>query len=472
MKFLYAITDFAGAAAELPAETAVSFAGDLAAAPDMSAAAELTATQVAAATSELASAADPVTAASVIGSIGDIASSLDTVWVLLASMLVFLMQLGFSLVESGFARTKNTANILMKNLVDMSIGSVLFWILGFGLMFGPNIAGLIGKPDLFGYAGWEGGIPREAFLVFQTMFCATAATIVSGAVAERTKFHAYLCYCVIISAVIYPISGHWTWGGGWLSELGFHDFAGSAVVHSVGGWIAFVGAALVGPRIGKYRKGKVSAIPGHSLTVACMGVFLLWLGWFGFNPGSQLAASTPDDAVTISSVFLVTNFGAAAGGLGAFITAWLRYGKPTLSLTLNGVLAGLVGITAGCDLISPAGAVTMGAICGAVMVFAVSFIDRVIKIDDPVGAIAVHGVCGTLGTIMVGLFATDNGLFYGHGASFLEIQVLGALVTAAWALGMGFLIFFIIKKTIGLRVERRIEEEGLDIYEHGETAYN
>ena len=404
--------------------------------------------------------------------VGEFASSLDTVWVLLASMLVFLMQLGFSLVESGFARSKNTANILMKNLLDFSVGSILFWILGFGLMFGPDIAGLIGKPDIMGYAGWEGGIPREAFLVFQTMFCATAATIVSGAVAERTKFHAYLCYCILISAIVYPVSGHWTWGGGWLADLGFHDFAGSAVVHSVGGWIACVAAAMVGPRIGKYRKGKVYAIPGHSLTIACMGVFLLWLGWFGFNPGSQLGATGFENSTVISSVFLTTNLAAAAGGLAALFTAWCKYGKPTLSLTLNGVLAGLVGVTAGCDLVSPAGAIIMGAICGVVMVFAVSFIDHAIKIDDPVGAIAVHGVCGTLGTIMVGLFAVEDGLFYGGGASFLGIQVLGALTTAAWAVVMGLIIFWIIRKTIGLRVDRRVEEEGLDVYEHGETAYN
>lgn len=416
-------------------------------------------------------AAEPA-ATSLISSIGDLATSLDTVWVLLAAMLVFLMQLGFSLVESGFARSKNTANILMKNLLDFSAGSILFWTLGFGIMFGPDIAGLIGKPDLFGFAGWEGGIPREAFLVFQTMFCATAATIVSGAVAERTKFHAYLIYCVLISAIVYPISGHWTWGGGWLAELGFHDFAGSTVVHSVGGWIALAGAAMVGPRIGKYRNGKAHAIPGHSLTIACMGVFLLWLGWFGFNPGSQLGASGAENATAISSVFLTTNLAAAAGGLAALITAWIRYGKPTLSLTLNGVLAGLVGITAGCDVVSPAGAALIGLISGVAMVYAVSIIDRKLKVDDPVGAIAVHGVCGTLGTLLVGLFAVEGGLFYGDGASFLGIQALGAFVTAAWALGMGFLIFWIIKKTIGLRMDKRVEEEGLDIYEHGETAYN
>jgi Amt family ammonium transporter len=406
-------------------------------------------------------------------SIGELASSIDTVWVLLAAMLVFIMQLGFSMVEAGFSRSKNTANILMKNLLDFCSGSLLFWAIGFGLMFGPNLlSGWLGKPDLFGTAGWTGDIPSTAFLVFQTMFCATAATIVSGAVAERTKFHAYLFYAVLVSAIIYPISGHWTWGGGWLADLGFHDFAGSTVVHSVGGWIALAGAVMIGPRIGKYRKGKTYAIPGHSLTIAAMGVFLLWFGWFGFNPGSQLGASGAANALAISKVFLTTNLGAAAGGVAALITAWIRYGKPTLSLSLNGVLAGLVGITAGCDLISPTGAVLIGAICGIVMVFALSLFDNILKIDDPVGAISVHGVCGTLGTILTGLFALEGGLFYGGGWSMLGIQALGAGVTAVWACAMGFVVFWTIKKTVGLRVEKRVEEEGLDVYEHGETAYN
>ncbi|MDD3108244.1 MAG: ammonium transporter [Alistipes sp.] len=415
-----------------------------------------------------------VTEAAVPGalSIADVATSLDTVWVLLAAMLVFIMQLGFSTVEAGFARTKNTANILMKNVIDICIGSLLFWFVGFGLMFGPSVAGFLGVPDLFGLANWSGSIPPEAFLVFQTMFCATSSTIVSGAVAGRTKFHAYLIYCVLIAMVVYPVSGHWTWGGGWLSELGFHDFAGSTVVHSVGGWIALVGAAMVGPRLGKYRNGKVYAIPGHSLSLAMIGVFLLWFGWFGFNPGSQLAASGWDNAVAISHVFLTTNLAAAAGGVAALLTAWFRYGKPTLSLTLNGILAGLVGVTAGCDLVSAAGAAWIGVICGVVMVYAVSFFDNIAKVDDPVGAISVHGVCGTLGTILTGLFATESGVFYGAGFSFFGVQVLGAVVTALWALGMGLIIFFAIKKTIGLRVDKRVEEEGLDVYEHGETAYN
>lgn len=407
--------------------------------------------------------------------IKDLAVSLDTVWVLLAAMLVFIMQAGFALVESGLARSKNTSNILMKNLLDFSVGSLMFWIMGFGIMFGAGK--FVGEIDFFGMAGWQGSIPDEAFLVFQTMFCATAATIVSGSVAERTKFSAYLCYSVVIFAVIYPISGHWAWGGGWLSELGFNDFAGSAVVHSLGGWLAFVGAAMVGPRIGKYKKDKegkvkVTAIPGHNLTFAALGVFLLWFGWFGFNPGSQLGASGEASRLMISHTFLTTNMSAAAGGVSALVLTWCKYGKPTLSLSLNGVLAGLVAITAGCNLVSPAGAAIIGAIAAVLMVFAVEFFDKVLKVDDPVGAVSVHGVCGTLGTIMTGLFATEAGLFYGAGTSFFLVQLLGAAVYMAWGLGTGFILFKLIDMVIGLRVDKRVEEEGLDVYEHGESAYN
>ncbi len=407
--------------------------------------------------------------------IKDLALSLDTVWVLLAAMLVFIMQAGFALVESGLARSKNTANILMKNLLDFSVGSLMFWIMGFGIMFGAGK--FIGDIDFFGMAGWQGSVPDEAFLIFQTMFCATAATIVSGSVAERTKFSAYLCYSVVIFSVIYPISGHWSWGGGWLADLGFNDFAGSAVVHSLGGWLAFVGAAMVGPRIGKYKKGKdgktkVIAIPGHNLTFAALGVFLLWFGWFGFNPGSQLGAAGEDARVMISHTFLTTNMAAAAGGVVALALTWFKYGKPTLSLTLNGVLAGLVGITAGCNLVSPAGAAIIGAVAGVVMVFSVEFLDKVLKVDDPVGAVSVHGVCGTLGTILTGLFATEAGLFYGGGTEFFLVQLLGAAVYMAWGLGTGFILFKLVDMIVGLRVDKRVEEEGLDIYEHGESAYN
>jgi len=415
--------------------------------------------------------------------IGDLVLGLNTVWMLIAAMLVFFMQPGFALVEAGFTRVKSTANILMKNLVDFTFGSLLFWFIGFGLMFG--VGGFIGTPHFFDLSFFDTDLPVEGFLVFQTVFCATAATIVSGAMAERTKFSMYLIYTIFISVLIYPISGHWTWGGGWLmnGEEGsfmmdlfgtvFHDFAGSTVVHSVGGWVALVGAAIVGPRIGKYGKdGKSRAIPGHNLTLACLGVFILWFGWFGFNPGSQLAAAGEADRYAISHVFLTTNLSACAGGFMALLVSWLKYGKPSLSLTLNGVLAGLVGITAGCDLVSPLGAVIIGSVCGVVLIFAIDFIDKVLKIDDPVGASSVHGVCGFLGTIMTGLLATEEGLFYSGSFNFFGAQVFGALVVSTWALAMGYIIFKALDKICGLRVSPRVEEEGLDVYEHGESAYN
>lgn len=399
-------------------------------------------------------------------------SAVDTVWVLLAAILIFMMQLGFASVEAGFTRSKNTANILMKNLLDFCFGSLLFWLFGFRLMFGADaFAGLLANPFEPG-AAIPDNIPQTAFLIFQTMFCATTATIVSGAMAERTQFRAYLVYCIFISAIIYPLAGHWTWGGGWLSELGFHDFAGSAVVHSAGGWLALVGAALVGPRIGKYRDGKPRPILGHNLTIATIGVFVLWIGWFGFNPGSTVGIATPDLQEKASLVFMNTNISAATGALTALAVAWIRYGKPSLSLSLNGVLAGLVGVTAGCDAVSPAGAALIGILCGTAMVFAVDLFDRVIRIDDPVGAISVHGVCGSLGTILTGLFAVDGGLFYGGGWHMLAIQLLGAVVYAGWALLCGYILFSVIRRTIGLRVDRRVEEDGLDYYEHGESAYN
>jgi Amt family ammonium transporter len=417
-------------------------------------------------------------------SAADLALSLDTVWMLLAAMLVFFMQPGFALVEAGFTRTKNTANILMKNFLDFMLGSLLFFFVGFGIMFGTG--GFIGIPNFFDLSFLDMGLPTEGFLVFQTVFCATAATIVSGALAERTKFHMYRIYTVCISVLIYPVSGHWTWGGGWLMNgdegswmmktfgAAFHDFAGSTIVHSVGGWVALVGAWILGPRLGKYGKnGKSKAIPGHNLTIAALGVFILWFGWFGFNPGSQLAASGEANRVAISHVFLTTNLAACAGGFAALITAWLRYKKPSLSLTLNGVLAGLVGITAGCDAVSPIGALFIGLLCGIIMVFSIEFIERILKIDDPVGASSVHGVCGFFGTIFTGLFAIDGGLFYGDGAGLFLAQLTGAVTIGAWALVMGYIIFKVLDKFCGgIRVSKRVEEEGLDIYEHGETAYN
>mgnify|MGYP001406853390 FL=1 len=419
--------------------------------------------------------------------IAELSTGLNTVWMLLATMLVFFMQPGFALVEAGFTRSKNTANILMKNLVDFMVGSILFWFIGFGLMFG--VGNVFGTPHLFDLDAMDNiiqnGLPIEGFLIFQTVFCATSATIVSGAMAERTKFSMYLAYTIAISVLIYPVSGHWTWGGGWLSNADpdsfmmsvfgytFHDFAGSTVVHSVGGWIALVGAAILGPRLGKYGKdGKSKAIPGHNLTLACLGVFILWFGWFGFNPGSQLAAAGYGDQTTISHVFLTTNLAACTGGFLALLVSWIKYGKPSLSLTLNGILAGLVGVTAGCDLVSPMGAALIGAICGTVMIFAVEFIEHRLKIDDPVGASSVHGVCGSLGTILTGLFAVEGGTFYGGGFGFLGAQIFGVIIVGGWAALMGYIIFKVLDKVHGLRVPARIEEEGLDIYEHGESAYN
>ena len=428
-----------------------------------------------------------VQASDLSDSLAQVSTGLDTVWMLRAARLVFFMQPGFAMVEAGFARCKNTANILMKNLVDFMVGSILFWIVGFGLMFGPG--GFVGTPhwcDLeFMDSIISNGLPIEGFLIFQTVFCATSATIVSGAMAERTKFSMYMIYTIVISVLIYPVSGHWTWGGGWLSNaaegsfmgdlfgISFHDFAGSAVVHSVGGWIALVGAAILGPRVGKYtHDGKPKAIPGHNLTLACLGVFILWFGWFGFNPGSQLAASGEADRIAISHVFLTTNLAACTGGIMALLVTWIKYGKPSLSFTLNGILAGLVGVTAGCDLVSPLGAAVIGAICGTVMIFSVEFIERKLKIDDPVGASSVHGVCGALGTILTGLLATSDGLLYGGGWGFLGAQVFGVIVVGLWAAGVGFVVFKLLDKIFGLRVSKRIEEEGLDIYEHGESAYN
>lgn len=403
----------------------------------------------------------------------EIALSLDTVWMLLAAMLVFWMQPGFALCEAGFTRSKNTVNILMKNFVDFILGSLLFFFVGFGFMFGSDGAGFIGAPNWGSLSFYKGDLPVEGFLIFETVFCATAATIVSGAMAERTKFSMYLVYSAFISLLIYPVEGHWTWGGGWLDQLGFHDFAGSAIVHSVGGVLALIGALALGPRIGKYGKdGKSRAIPGHNLALAALGVFILWLGWFGFNPGSQLAASGEVNRTAISHVFLTTNLSAAAGGAATLFLTWIKYGKPSLSLMLNGILAGLVGITAGCDVVSPWGAIIIGLVCGIVLVFAIEFIDHKLHIDDPVGASSVHGVCGIIGTVMTGLLSTETGLLYNGSWHFFLVQCLGVLVIDLWAAACGFILFFGIKKTSGLRVEPRVEEEGLDVYEHGESCYN
>ena len=396
-------------------------------------------------------------------------SGVDTLWVLLGAMLVFWMQPGFALVEAGMTRSKNTANILMKNFCDFMCGSVLFWIIGFSIMFGTD----------HGVLGWDGwffrsnagndNLPIPAFFIFQTMFCATAATIVSGAMAERTKFSNYLLYSVLISAFVYPISGHWGWGGGWLAELGFHDFAGSTMVHACGGMLALAGAMALGPRVGKYDRAKHSrAIPGHNLALCALGVFCLWVGWFGFNPCSELSI-TGESAIHSAHVFITTNMAAATGGLAALAYTWLVDGKPSLSMVCNGVLAGLVGITAGCDCVDIWAAALIGVITSVIMCWSVSFIDKKLHIDDPVGAISVHGVGGIVGTLLTGVFVNPalNGT-----ETTLGIQALGALAVCAWAFGMGLVIFYGLKYTVGLRCDKRIEEEGLDIYEHGEACYN
>ncbi|WP_299579517.1 ammonium transporter [uncultured Sunxiuqinia sp.] len=399
---------------------------------------------------------------------------IDNMWLLIAGFMVMFMQPGFAMVEAGFTRSKNTANILMKNLMDFSIGSLLYWFIGFTLMYGDSLGGLIGTPDLFFMSeGFGENYSDYTDLFFQTVFAATAATIVSGAVAERTEFKAYLIFSVVITIFVYPISGHWTWGGGWLSQLGFHDFAGSSIVHSVGAWLGLAGAAIIGPRIGKYGKdGKAKAIPGHNLALGALGVFILWFGWFGFNPGSQLAAAGTENAVALGHIAVTTNLAAAAGAVVAMLVSWFRYKRPALSISLNGALAGLVAITAGCDAVDPVGAVLIGTMAGIVLPFAVEFFDKVLKIDDPVGAISVHGISGALGTLAVGLFSTSEGLFYGHGAGLLGIQAIGVLAFFVWAFGCGLVLFYILKKAKILRVSKRIEEEGLDVYEHGESAYN
>lgn len=400
------------------------------------------------------------------------AVALDTVWTLLAAFLVFFMQAGFAMVEAGFTRAKNAGNIIMKNLMDFAVGSLIYWIVGFAIMFGVDKAGVIGTTgfalmDSFEHLGLS--IPLEAFLIFQTVFAATAATIVSGAMAERTKFISYLIYSVVISAIIYPIVGHWIWGGGWLAKLGMIDFAGSTVVHSVGGWAALVGALLIGPRLGKYTKeGKANAITGHNITLGALGVFILWFGWFGFNPGSTVAGTNLD----IARIAVTTNLAAAAGAVMTMIVTWFRYGKPDVSLTLNGALAGLVAITAGCAVVSPLGATVIGLLAGMLVVFSVELFDKVLKIDDPVGAISVHGVCGSFGTAMVGLFAMDGGLLYGGGAGLLVTQLIGIAAVFAWTVATSFVLFGLIKITIGLRVSKEEEEIGLDIGEHGMEAYS
>ena len=407
-------------------------------------------------------------------------SAVNTIWVLVGAALVFFMQAGFSMCEAGFTRAKNTGNILMKNLMDFCIGTPCFWLIGFGIMFGSGSA-LFGWIDPLIIKDYShilpAGVPLWAYAIFQTVFCATSATIVSGAMAERTKFSAYCIYSAAISLFIYPVSGHWIWGGGWLSKLGFHDFAGSTAVHMVGGICALIGAAMLGPRIGKYdKKGKPRAILGHNLTFAALGVFILWFCWFGFNGASTVGMDSDELMISAGRVFFNTNLAAAVACCVTLIFTWIRYKKPDVSMTYNAALAGLVGITAGCDAVDPLGAAIMGVVFGIVIVLSVEFFDKVAKIDDPVGAISVHCVCGALGTILTGFFATgvstEKGVFYGGGFHFLGVQTLGVVSVAAYVSVIITIVFLIIKHTIGLRASAEDEIAGLDISEHGLlTAY-
>lgn len=395
---------------------------------------------------------------------------MGALWITISAVLVFFMQAGFTLVEVGFTRAKNAGNIIMKNIMDLSIGSLMFWAVGYAFMYGDTVllGGFMRSSSaeqayfFFSASDWYN-------LFFQTVFCATAATIVSGAVAGRTKFSTYLIFSAILTTIIYPISGSWYWpfdDDAWLNTLGFIDFAGSSVVHAVGGGAALVAAKLVGPRIGKYVDGKVNVIPGHNMMFGALGVLILWLGWFGFNGGSQLAWGG-DDTIAAGSVIINTNIAAAIGAIAALGLTWIKYGKPDISMTLNGALAGLVGITAGCGAVGAFGALAIGLICGIVVVLSIEFIDKTLKIDDPVGAVSVHGVCGFLGTVLVGVFAKE-----GAGLELVGIQALGSLSYIGWAVLTTFIILGILKKTIGLRVSEKEEIEGLDIHEHGINAYN
>jgi Amt family ammonium transporter len=388
-------------------------------------------------------------------SIGEVASAVDSVWIVVAAILVMFMQAGFALVEAGFTRAKNAGNIIMKNVMDFSLGSITYWAFGFALAYGgSSIGGFLAYGDLFFFDDQA----RAGEWFFQVVFAATAATIISGAVAGRVKFSSYLIYTPFITGLIYPVVTHWVWGGGWLSEIGFFDFAGSGVVHMLGGVAALAGVLIVGPRIGKYdENGKARSIPGHSVTLGALGVFILWFGWYGFNAGSTLAAVGQD----IASPAVTTTLAAAAGSLGAMITAWIITGKPDVGFTLNGVLAGLVGITAGTASISFGGSILTGLIAGVIMVFSVMALEKV-GIDDPVGAISVHGAAGLWGLIAVGLLSSDANI---------GIQLVGALAIAAWAFGTSFLVFKLIDVTVGMRVTATEEHEGLDRSEHGGEAY-
>lgn len=403
---------------------------------------------------------------------------INIVWVFLGAVMVMLMQAGFAILEAGLTRQKNCNNVLMKNIMDFAIGSIIFLVVGFGLMFGESLGGIVGitgfiDPTSLNLSQFEALSPT-VFIFFQTVFCATAATIVSGAMAERAKFSSYLIYTLVISLVIYPISGHWIWGGGFLSKIGFIDYAGSTAVHSVGGWAALMGAVVLGPRMGKYnRDGSTNAIPGHNIMMATLGVFILWFCWFGFNPGSSLEA-----AGYIGHIAMTTNLSACAGALVAMFLTWKKYGKPDVSMTLNGILAGLVAITAGCHIVSLYGAIAIGAVGGILVVYGCEILDQKLHVDDPVGAVGVHCLNGVWGTLAVGLFACNTpasegtlGLFFGGGTALLITQLIGVIIVAVWVCSMSFIMFTLIKKTVGLRVTPQEELAGLDLGEHGSEAY-
>jgi len=409
----------------------------------------------------------------------DAVGLMDTLWILIATFLVFIMHAGFTLVETGFTRAKNSVNIIMKNFITIVIGLLVFFFIGNGLMFGKSAGGFAGTDGFILNLIDSANTQNFAIWMFQAVFAATAATIVSGAMAERTKFYSYIIFCVVITAAVYPIVGHWIWGGGWLAQMGMIDFAGSTVVHSVGGFAALAGALVLGPRLGKYNKnGTSNAIPGHNIPLGALGVLILWFGWFGFNPGSTLSASSQ----AIAPIAVNTALAGATGALGALILVWIRYKKPDASMVLNGALAGLVGITAGCAVVSPLSAMAIGLLSGIIVSLSIDFIDKVLKIDDPVGAISVHGIGGVFGTLAVGLFAQEkyaalagfdgvNGLFFGGGGHQLLVQFIGSMSSIAWSFTTMLVLFIIIKYTVGLRVSRETELKGLDIEEHGMEAY-
>lgn len=419
-------------------------------------------------------------------SIDDVQRALDNVWILIAAFLVIFMNAGFGMLETGFCRQKNAVNILTKNLIVFALATLAYWFIGFSIMFGGGTGWigwgnffLGGAPELYGLEA-DAGLTKDTFFLFQAAFAGTAATIVSGAVAERIKFVDFLIFSLLLTGIAYPITGHWVWSeDGWLGAMGFEDFAGSTVVHSVGGWAALMGAAFLGPRMGKYTaEGQVSALPGHNLSIATLGCLILWIGWFGFNPGSELAAN-----LNVPYIAVTTNIAAAAGGVAATFTSWALSGKPDLSMTINGILAGLVGITAGCFVVGYAGAFWIGLLAGIIVVFSVGFFDS-IKIDDPVGATSVHLVCGAWGTLAVGLFANPNnftqagdadavaGLFYGGGVGQLGVQILGILSLGLFTVVVTSIFWLILKATLGIRVSPEEEMKGLDIGEHGMEAYS